>query len=281
MNTTREERNEAIDLYKKYGADAVNAASFVAHLAEDCNSLEDQRDDLNRKLDAEMAISAGLRERAEKAERMMLIQQEIDNTKLADMLERDSLAIGHQWTDAAAVFMRKAKWMERERDAAETERDNLADLVEKRTEERDSALARAEKAENTHSQHLDGCAAERQTLIALGLIDESGDEGAGVWRNARAEKAERLYASLIEYVPPGHEAHSCGGPQEACMHPGCSECGCPTMPDAIAAIARAERLAGLLREIRDEIYGNTGEDSEGPHPIVDRIDASLAERKEP
>ncbi len=41
-----------------------------------------------------------------------------------------------------------------------------------------------------YEDHLKGCAIMDEILKGIGLVDDSGDENAGCWRNDRAEKAE-------------------------------------------------------------------------------------------
>lgn len=67
---------------------------------------------------------------------------------------------------------------------------------------------------------------------------------------ARVKGLERELACLSEHAPPGHPLHSCGGPQEACMQPGCTECGTPTMEEALAMRARVAELERELAEAR-------------------------------
>lgn len=71
---------------------------------------------------------------------------------------------------------------------------------------------------------------------------------------ARLEQTRReLINTLAQYAPPGHPDHSCGGPGEACMMPGCTECGCPTMGNALAAIKERDDLKARLEKAEREV----------------------------
>lgn len=71
-------------------------------------------------------------------------------------------------------------------------------------------------------------------------------------RDALQAKVDAL-AGLDEFAPPGHPLHSCGGPQEACMQPGCTECGCPTMEQALEAKAKLRHVCEIMATL-----GNPG-----------------------
>lgn len=127
MNFTREERDQ-------YVLDGFGSAT-ADKLAADCNELEEQRNDLNAKLDAEMATSAGLR-----AERDRL------RDELHIEIEKRTTAEDQLGSDLNAVTAR-AERSDVEIDAlAERAREYL-DRVLKAELERDAAIARAERAE--------------------------------------------------------------------------------------------------------------------------------------
>jgi signal transduction protein with GAF and PtsI domain len=150
------------------------------------------------------AIAAALaaeRERAEKWERITLVAEERANVQVADMLAADGKAIGHQWTDAAAVFMRKAKWMERERDAAENERDNQAGLVMKALADRDDLARKLAEAERgteqaVHELHA-ACARHAALARKVAALDRVA-KAADAYINAETSGggAVRKYTAL-------------------------------------------------------------------------------------
>lgn len=58
-------------------------------------------------------------------ENLLSRKEEINREKIAEMLEQDALATGHIFTDAAEVFMRKAKALKKELESVKSDRDRL------------------------------------------------------------------------------------------------------------------------------------------------------------
>lgn len=89
--------------------------------------------------------------------------------------------------------------------------------------------------------------------------------------NCDPEPAECGCGDRLCGGPNDNEHHQCGGPKEACMVPGCRECGMPTtevanalrvMCDAAVALAEARVVNGspiaIVRAL--EAYRSAGED---------------------
>jgi hypothetical protein len=96
---------------------------------------------------------------------------------------------------------------------------------------------------------------------------EAVSQHQATYHKAATDRVKELEARLAtmtgldEYAPPGHPLHSCGGPGESCMQPGCKECGMPTMVEALKwkdslAVMTAERDAAAASA---KTYMLTGE----------------------
>jgi hypothetical protein len=133
-----------------------------------------------------------------------------------------------------------------------------------------------------HRTRGDGACAERDKALADLAAARAELNNARTLTEATRQdlvKANATVASLVEHAPPGHPLHSCGGPQEACMQPGCAECGCPTMEQALALKSESDTLAGLLQDAQSAVGWVAIQT--GDRKLADRITAALASRKKP
>lgn len=74
---------------------------------------------------------------------------------------------------------------------------------------KDAYRSRAEAAETAYEDHLTGCAIEREMLENIGLVDNSGEDHAGLWRNQRAEAAEAKRNELEAEITRLHRIIAC------------------------------------------------------------------------
>lgn len=106
-------------LHKAAKADA----ALIAAMRNALPALLDQ-------LDAQAAEIDLLRRQTEELEKwkgLALVAEEVTDARIADLLENDAKATGHSFSDAAAVFQRKATRLQRELDVIRASRDDLED----------------------------------------------------------------------------------------------------------------------------------------------------------
>lgn len=114
----------------------------------------------------------------EKWQRLALVAEEITDARISDLLEHDAQAKGMSFSDAAAVFLRKATRLQHERDVVTASRDDLNDERNRLAAKCDAAEARVAELEGLlirivgHSpaamESMAGCALVRRADLEAG-----------------------------------------------------------------------------------------------------------------
>lgn len=131
----------------------------------------------------------------EKWQRMALVSEEITDARISDLLEHDAQAKGMSFSDAAAVFQRKATRLQRECDVIRASRDDLED-------ERHRLVFKCEQAVNRVGEleaEVERLRSIHQDIGGIGgCADGSGMRAVAVVADAnrRADKAEARVAEL-------------------------------------------------------------------------------------
>jgi len=213
----------------------------------------------------------------EKWKGLSLVAEEITDARISDLLEIDAQAKGHSFSDAAAVFQRKATRLQRECDVIRASRDDLED-------ERHRLAFKCEQAVNRVGEleaEVERLRAERDEARRF------GEEAARRYNAMIAEKRR------VTCVYCGHQ-YKDGTPaaQDAALTEHIKACEKHPMR---AAEARVAELEGLLRKhaaLACTACMGTGaylgdEDRDGPcdacggtgHVMPDDVAAVLAERE--
>lgn len=160
----------------RYIALAEWATNYGISLLDRIDTQAKRIKELEAEVDRMQARHSGDLRELEQWKRLSLVADEITDARIADMLEQDAAATGHAFSDAAAVFMRKATRLQREcdvirasRDDLEDERHRLSGKAAEREAERDALKAEAERLREQ-------VAMLRQPTVAVVMAYDAGRE---------------------------------------------------------------------------------------------------------
>ena len=172
-----------------YGFDSFEDESLVMAMRNALPTLLDQ-------LAAQAAEIERLRQQAkdiEKWQKLALVAEDVTNDRIANLLENDTMAKGHSFSDVAAVFMRKANRLQRELNAAEV---RMADL-ERWLEESREALRKI--AVHVGGSVGEQCSHQFHLLVEdeVRLVMEKLRGGSNA---TKREKAVQVLRDCDEYI---------------------------------------------------------------------------------